>query len=393
MSPPSPRRILLLEANEDRTVGGSHQCLYNLVQGLDRDRFEPLVVFYQDNSFVDQFDAMCSVEVWEDIRRHERQRLKTGSSVSKALGLMGAVLRRRRFVSQRGIDLVHLNNSPGSGFADWLPAARLAGVSCVSHARGHYVPAARTLEAFLVRRYDRVVGMSESVRLRLVDAGLPPEKVDRVYGSIDPNEFRGRCTRPPSKVRDELGVPPQDFLVVMVGHVREWKGQHVLLEALDCLEPSLREGMHVAFVGALPVEEHAYHDRLAAFVDEKELSNLVHFLGARNDVPDLLRAADVAVHASTRPEPFGLVVLEALAAGTPLVASERGGPGEILEDGSGLNFDPDHPGQLAQHLVRLRTDYSLRDHLSQKGSARLHDFPHERMVREVEAIWEAVLAE
>lgn len=385
------RRVLLLETNEDGTVGGSHQCLYDLVKGLDRGRFEPLVLFYQDNPFVDRLDGLCAVEVWADVRRSERRRVEGGGPVAHALALPGAVLRRRRFIARRGIDLVHLNNSPVSGFDDWLPAARLAGVPCVSHARGHYTPPSRTLEGLLVRRYDRVVAMSEHIRRRLVDAGLPPEKVERVYGSIDADEFRQQLCRTASEVRAELGVPEHGLLIVMVGHVREWKGQHVVLEALDRLEPSLRDRIHVAFAGAFPDFEAPYRDRLESFVRDRGLDDRVRFLGPRDDVPDLLRAADVAVHASTRPEPFGLVVLEAMAAGTPLVASERGGPGEILGDGSGLTFDPDYPEQLADHLVRLGSDPALRERLSKMAATRLEDFGHERMVREVEAIWGELL--
>ena len=86
----------------------------------------------------------------------------------------------------------------------------------------------------------------------------------------------------------------------------------------------------------------------------------MRFLGWRQDTPDYVNAADICIHASVSPEPFGLVILEAMVLGRPLIASNRGGPAEIITPECGLLFDADRPVELADHLATLAGDPGLR---------------------------------
>lgn len=386
-----PARILLLETNEDSTVGGSHQCLYNLVSGLDGDAFSPRVLFYEDNAYVDRLRPYAAIDVWSEIRRDERRRLSTGPRILRGVELLRAIRRRSRYLAAKEIDLVHFNNSPLTGLDDWLPAARIAGVPCVASERGHFSAPSGLVRSFLLRRFDRILAMSEHVREQVLTADLPAEKVGRVYGSIDVDEFEERYTKSPERTRTELGVPDDEVFVLMVGHIREWKGQHVLVEALSLLDPAVRDRAHVALAGAVSDAEQRYRERLDRLIRDEGLEDTVEFLGYREDVPDLLRAADIAVHASIRPEPFGLVILEAMAAGTPIVASDRGGPKEILREGTGLTFDPEAPEALARHLEALISDADRRSAIARSARDRVGDFSRSRMVDQVETVWRDVL--
>jgi glycosyltransferase involved in cell wall biosynthesis len=117
----------------------------------------------------------------------------------------------------------------------------------------------------------------------------------------------------------------------------------------------------------------------------------VAFLGERSDVPDLTNAADLVLHAATKPEPFGLVLLEAMALGKPLVAANLGGPVEIVTPESGMLFDPGVPAELARILEQLVTDADLRRRLSDGALLRVQDFSLDQTVAGVQAVYAELL--
>jgi glycosyltransferase involved in cell wall biosynthesis len=213
-----------------------------------------------------------------------------------------------------------------------------------------------------------------------------------VSNGIDLAEFRARLRRPPAEVRAELGVTADGFLVLLPGTLLSWKGQDVALEALARLPAALRARTVLAFAGGRSEsEDGAYHRRLEAIAAQAGLAGSVRFLGARGDVPDLMRAADVVLHASTRPEAFGLVLLEAMALGRPLIASALGGPAEVVTPEAGRLFDPTRPADLARELETLLADAGLRERLGRGGLALVESYPVTATARSVERIYGELL--
>jgi glycosyltransferase involved in cell wall biosynthesis len=356
-------RILYVEANEDGTVGGSHQCLLDLTRRFSGGRYRPVVLFYQENRFANALRAAgIEVHTWDQVRKHEGP-ISASSLQLKAVGrALGAIGRRVVFLRRQRINLVHLNNDPLAGYADWLPAARVAGIPCVAHVRGdptRSVPRSR-VGRWLLTRFDRVIPASRHIAAATRRIGVGEDRIRQIYDGIDVEEWRRRVRRTPESVREELAVPQDHVLVLMVGNIRRWKGQHVLIKALEHLTADVRSRLRVVFVGGAGASDSAYYESLRASVMAASLSGCVSFLGARTDVPDLVNAADVIVHASTIPEPFGLVVLEGMALGKPVIAANAGGPTEVVTAQSGFLFDTALPDQLASILVRLVNDPDLR---------------------------------
>src|SRR5215218_2252957 len=110
----APRpRIMYLEANDDGTVGGSHQALFDLVRHLDRTRYEPVVVFYQDNVFVERMRAAgAEVHVLAREAQREKQARLSGGLLTKLRVMVDAVRWRARFLREQRVALIHVNNSP-----------------------------------------------------------------------------------------------------------------------------------------------------------------------------------------------------------------------------------------------------------------------------------------
>jgi glycosyltransferase involved in cell wall biosynthesis len=386
-----PRTILYVETNEDGTVGGSYRALRDLVRGLDRSRFVPRVLLYQDSEARDSFaGAGAVVDVWEEVRQLERPFAGSQPLLRRMRGLYQAIRRRAHWLRDERVDVVHLNNSPGVGFDDWLPAARLVGIPCVCHLRGAFGPRGRIAQA-LQGRFDAVLAVSRWLGEAAVAAGLPASRIRVVYDGVDRAALRAALRRPAPEVRAELGLGPEDMGVLLAGHLRRWKGQHVAIEALRQLAPGPRGRIRLLLAGASPPEEAAYRAALEAAVREAGLAGRVRFLGQRKDLPDLMRAADVVLHTSVRPEPFGLVVVEAMALGRPVLASRLGGPAEILSEGAGLLFDPSKPEDLARLLQQLLEQPALRARLAAGAEERAEAFDVRRTVAGVQGCYEALL--
>lgn len=387
------RRILLLEVNEDGTVGGSHQAQYDLVRLMDRKRFTPVVAYYQDNRFAALMrQEGAEVLILEDLRRNEFQLRTQGSLPGKAWNiLVGAIAQRRRLIRELGIDLVHLNNSPASGFDDWLPAARLSRIPCVTFAMGNAPRHLKPFQQALAKRFDRIFVISDQVQRTFLEAGYPGHRLSMTQIGVDVERFRALRRRGRGEVRTELGLPEDRVVACMVGNLREWKGQHVVLEGLRRMDPEVRSKLTVLFVGSVGPDYEGYFKELEEKVAAWGLEDAVRFVGGRTDVPDLLGASDLGLHASVLPEPFGLVVVEAMAMGIPAVATSHGGPGTVVTADTGITHSPDHPEELAEALTRLVQDPDLRLRLGANASARAEEYDARVMVQAIQQVYGEIL--
>ena len=290
----------------------------------------------------------------------------------------------------------------GSIFAHLIGAlaAPLAGARLIWHVQdivsphlggGLVLPSFARLGA---RRADLAVCPSEAVAAGL-RAHWPADRRDRlrvVHYGLDLCPYDPAL--PAAGVRRELGLPDEAFVAVHVGRLVPWKGQREFLEAARVVATACPEA-HFLVVGDVAgaqgrtgQEGPAYRDALRRLVRRLGLEDRVVFTGWRRDVPVVLAAADVLVHSSVLPEPFGLVIVEAMAMERPVVASRLGGPGEIVRDGhEGVLVDPRNPEEIAEALLRLAADPALRTRLGRAGRVRaLGCFGAERFVQEMEAV-------
>jgi glycosyltransferase involved in cell wall biosynthesis len=384
-------RVLYVEANEDGTVGGSHQALLDLVRYLDRDLFEPVVLFYQDNALRTRFEDLdIETILYQAEREEEIGRRLSGGRWRKAADFAGAIVRRARVLRAWSIDLVHINNSPRIGCDDWLPACRLVGIPIVASARGDAGGEPTRWRRFFFRRFDVVMPVSAWLAGAMKEAGVPESRIRVVRDGVDAERLRASVSRSADAVRSELGVGPDALFILMVGNIRPWKGQDVLLEALAHLTPEERAGLHVVFAGSVEGNDEYFGElrRLEAALDP---APPIEWLGSRPDIAELFAAADLSVHCSTIPEPFGLVVTEAMAVGTPVAAADRGGPTEVMTPECGWLHDPADPRQLAGVF---REALGQPVELRRRGAAareRALDFSARRTATEMAAVYRGLV--
>ena len=258
------------------------------------------------------------------------------------------VARLARLARRLDADVVH-SNSLHSWYG-WA-AAVLARRPHVWHAREIVFQsrAALAVERFLARHFaTRVIAVSEAVA-----AQLDPVNVVVVRDDADPARFRPDRA---GAFRVRVGVADEVPLIGSVGRIDTWKGLDVLLDAFDTVAGA-RAGVELVVAGAAVPGKEAYEAGLRG-----RAAGLpgVHWLGPRSDIPDLMADLDLFVLASTSPEPFGLVVVEALASGVPVVASAAGGPLEVLEPAAragpvpqGRLVPPGDAAALAEAVLQL----------------------------------------
>ncbi len=310
--------IRLLSVQPVAERGGSDHALLRMLRSLPSDEFECHVVVPADPPLRDQLEAAgVSVHVVP------MERISTshgaGAWLGYAAGWPVAVTRITRLVRRLDIDVVHTNSL--HSWYGWA-AAGIARRPHVWHAREIVVQsgAALGVERFLTRHgATRVIAMSQAV----ADQLDPRADVVVVHETADPAEFhptRAGC------FRARVGVPDDAPLVGTAGRIDTWKGVDVLLRAWPGVKGA-RPDAHLVIAGGPVLDKQEYFDDLARVA--AALTD-AHWLGMRDDIPDLFADLDLFVLPSTEPEPYGLVAVEALASGTPVVATDAGGPPEIL---------------------------------------------------------------
>jgi glycosyltransferase involved in cell wall biosynthesis len=192
-------------------------------------------------------------------------------------------------------------------------------------------------------------------------------------------------------VRNELGVGPADPLIVNVGRLAPWKGQDVFLRAFSRV---LRERptARAAIVGAAGDNQggRAFERDLKELAAELGIADRVTFTGFRDDVAAFMAAADVCVHSSSEPEPFGRVIVEAMGAGRPVVATAAGGVLDIVDDGrTGTLVPPGDHEAMGAAVAEYLSDPDAAARMGAAARADVRDrFAITRHARAVQRLYD-----
>lgn len=309
-----------------------------------------------------------------------------------------AMAKLSRLVKRKEISLVHSHM-----YRSNVPATMLKLLNPRLKVIGHYHNVDTwestrqvALDRFLAHRRDMNVAVSEAVRRDVQSRlGLPDRLTTTLYNCVDLAEFRPLPPEARKEVRESIGIEPQDLVVIMVARLVAQKNQALVLS-------SAREILHAAptarfvMVGGGPDEE-----LLRRLASDLGVAQRVVFLGRRDDVPALLGASDVAVLPSLK-EGFSNAVLEAMACGLPVVASDVGGNREVIDHGvNGFICDvnsnpsaaepPVNDAQFTRYVKRLLVETDFRANMARAALERVQHYGLDAMVREIEQLYLEVL--
>jgi len=373
--------IRLTFFTDTTAIGGAERVLERLAIGL-RERNHPTTVICPTDPLLDRWAQDIAA------RHVQVARLTLRPPFPPATV-------RRIYQHFRQADVVHFNLTDPNGCAPAVFLASLArhplltGTQNLLFERLSSSPWKNRLRfaqaRWICRRLRRVVTVSERGRRLLIEAyGVPPEKASLAYPSLDTPAFDAAASAErPSDLRAE-----SRFVVCMVGVMNERKGHRYLLEAAPSIlqaEPSAR---------FLLVGDGELRLSLERQAEAACLNGHVRFLGYRNDVPAVLAASDVLVLPSFA-EDVPLVILEAMAAGLPVVASDVGGVREAVVHGmTGLLVPPGDARALAEAIAGLARDPDLARKMGREGRRRVETtFSLPREIDAYEEMFRSVLAE
>jgi glycosyltransferase involved in cell wall biosynthesis len=326
------------------------------------------VVLFTDGPFrelIEQAGIPVDVIEQSSLAGHRRE-----SGLSAMLGVLPGMLRIRKRLAAlaREADLLYANSQKAFLVS---ALAKRRGQPLIWHLRDimtadHFSPLMRRVAVSFGNRFASVViTNSQATADSFIAAGGRPEKVHVVHDGVSHIPF-DHVDVPSVQALRKAICPPETPLIGVFGRLSHWKGQHIVLEAMSGL-PELQ----VVFIGDALFGEDEYAASLHRRAAQPDLAGRVHFTGFRRDIPEWMKAVDIVLHSSTAPEPFGLVIVEGMLAGRPVIATRAGGAVEIIEDGvSGLLVDPGSAESIRVAVRRLCSDKCLVEQLSQKGRHR-----------------------
>ena len=387
-----PQRPRILFVDHEARLSGGQRDLVDLVRGLRAERFELHAAVPEEGSLADALRSHGAVvhvvpmggrlrrfSRWDLARRPWTAAVHVGATMAAAIRLAHLVRRLRP-------DVVHPNSLKAHLIA--TPAARLAGAYNVWHVRD-------ILDGWLGRAWrivaalsaDRIVCLSE-VAAEPFRSGRTAAKVRVVYNGV-------RVGAPdPQAVEDwrrRLGGGRAP-LVGIVGQLAWWKGQDVFVEAA-ALVSKQRPDARFAVVGSclFPENEAAFVDRVRTRSVELGLSDRLTWVGYVDPIEPLVACLDVFVHASRLPEPFGRVIVEAMALGTPVVASRSGAGPELVGGSAGVLVPGGDAEAMAAAIGDLVDDPELRARLADEGRLVAARFDIDRTASGVAEVWVELL--
>ena len=360
--------------------GGAELQMLLLAKNLDKKKCTASLACGVNSSL----DSWCSKWTEEGFAVH---RVPTTSKHSlKHFFFVRKILKKERF------DLVHLHLWNPASCRLALLATRFSNIPYV--VTEHDPFSLSTLKEWFRKKIlglpNAVIAVSDENKKFLLKRD--PDflnRIVRIYNGIDSTYFKSQLLGFTSEDREhfrkeQFSATPTDIVILNVATLHERKGQEDLIEAFAIERVKNRR---LVLVGDGPARK-----KLEKLVNSKNLEDSVRFLGQRNDIPKLMRSADIFVLPSRR-EAFGLVVLEAAACELPIIATSVGGVPEIITDGeSGILVNQSDPKSIADAIKKMANDEGLRQRLARNAYEMVVTrFSTQKMAEETQKVYDTVL--
>ena len=387
-------RVLFVQTKRQPTLDADTWIHLQILRELDRSKVRVFAACAPGTASnptptYQQLIQLVDVEIVKVDLGPERTGDSFAAKARAGLGVVPAVVslvKLARYIRTHGIEVIHTSDRPRDAAACVI-LSRMTKAKCIVHAHVGFSPSwmGRTLQR-AIRNADALIAISEFVARTLREAGCEPTSIHVVLNGIQPERWepgRGRA-----RTREQLGISDSTPVVLTVCRLFRHKGVGSLVQALHDVTGDVPNA--VLLIAGQEMEP-GYVEELAEMVREYDLDDRVRFLGRREDVPELMAAADVFAMPSEY-EPFGLVYAEAMAMTLPVVALDNGGTVEVVEDGvTGLLSPLGDADALADNLRTLLLDPAKRAEYGRKGRERVQDqFTTRRMADDTADVYRVV---
>lgn len=352
----SVKRInVLYISNAPRILGGAEKSLIGLLQNLDRSRIRPF------------FASTCDLDLTAQMRNLGLDFFKLAAfRKENPFPFLLTAVKLARFIRAKRISLVHANRLPDAFYA--ILPAKLARVPLMIHHRD--TSRFSALDRWLVAQAEWNVCISNWQNQNFLGG----------KGTLIPNGIDLRLFR---RVVPQKGAPPAAPVIALLGRVTPIKGQRTFVDAAKLVLAEQPECRFVMAGETLTTADQMFKAQLEAEIHAAGLAQHIYFVGQVQDVAAFLQEVDISVVPSQR-EPFGRVIIESMAMERPVIASNIGGPLDIITPDTGLLVSPDQPSAFADAILKLLRDPDLR--LAMGKCGRVHVRQHYTIQRTAEDI-------
>ena len=377
-------------------LSGAELSLLDILSVLDRGRYEPLLVLTGRGPLSDAAEQAGIPVRYVRISRAllARDRGAIGSSLSGLIldlfRLTGAVRELAAIIRREQAAMVYTNTLKAHVIGGI--AGRLCGARVIWHFRDILLqPRPRRLVVWLGRFLPhRIIAISRAVAGQFGDITVR-NKVSVVPNGIDHGRIqRLAALRSRREVIDEFNLPPRCRLVGIVGQIARWKGQEVFLRAAALVAEQAPDARFLVIGGTL-FNDDGYSRESLDYAATLGIRDKVIFTGPRDDVYGLMGSLDILAHCSVEPEPFGRVIVEAMALGVPVAASDSGAAREIIETtDQGIVYPAGDHRRLAAALLSLLGDRNRATAMAGQGRQRSLRFGIDRTMAGIETVLRSV---
>lgn len=354
--------IKILHIINSLNVGGAENLLLNSISHYQKKGHEVKILVLSNNI---KLNISKHKDVIEYVKTNNPKSLKSFIAALK-------------FLKENEYDIIHAHLFPTIYYCSIIKKMGIIKVPLIitehnTHNKRRYIKLLKPIEKFVYKSFDVVICISEGTKSNLGDWIERDNKMEVVYNGIDLDKF--------SYDRPKFNYDSRsDINLIMVASFSQQKDQITLIRSLQMLP----EKFKLHFAGNGPQLERAKD-----LAKDLGISNRIFFLGNRKDIPDLLKSMDIFILSSNW-EGFGLVTVEAMASGLPVVASNITGLSEVVM-GYGKLFEKGNEKELSEMIFEIAKNSELYKELSKKSVERAKCFSMNRMVNEYINIYEYLL--
>ena len=385
------KRILVIDSASE--IGGAEIFLLRFLEKLDKNKYIPQFLLLQKGgSLSDELSkrGYQIINVSMDFSTWRKGQSKFNALELVILGirsipqLFQVLFRLKRM----GIDIIQTSCNKSHIFGTIL--GFLAGIPVLwtLHdfiSKEHFSFPLRKLLVSFSFFADRIIAFSDAARRQFVCEGAVSEKIVTIHHGIDADSFRGEAA---GNIRNELGISEKKKIVTVIGRISYWKGQEYLIKGIPKIIKQYPDSIFL-FVGDTLFGERAVKQKLEELIRDEELTDYCIMTGWRRDIPDILKETDILVHTSSQPEPFGLVLLEGMVMGKPIVATNAGGVPEIIADRvTGILVKPADANAIADAVIYILSNPEIGRKMGRAGQERVERlFDVKMMVKKIENVY------
>ena len=364
------KSILFIHSSAE--LYGSDKSLLNIIKNISRKKFRIYVLLPAEGPLSDEIRKMKNVKLFIfDVAILRRKNLSIKGIIKYFLNFKKSYKYIKKIIKNNKIDIVYTNTSvvfPGA------IAAKHCKIKSIWHIREIIKNSYENIViSKIVNHYADIVianskSTAESIR-------VDKKKISIVYNAVaDFNSNKERKKR-------------NKYVVGMAGRINRWKGQKLFIEAAKKVIDNI-DNIEFVIAGSAYEGEEYITEQIKKYIKDNNLEHKIKLLGQVNDMKKFYESIDIFVLPSIQPEPFGLVIIEAMDCGLPVIATNHGGPVEIIENNvDGILVSYENSDEIADAIIRLASDKKFYKKISENGRRKkIKQFSIETMVNEITSI-------